>query len=152
MKSAAVLLIALTAAGLGKASLGLDAETYSAFRDRYEYSVPAHAKWELIGEWEYPGRTPDKIGHFTTSIVKVGGKFVDIQGANIPGDCCAWPRGILLVQGLDGTFFNPISGALYAITSGGSLRVVKGSGSIKVVARTASNDSMLKAGQDMEWR
>ncbi|KFN41345.1 hypothetical protein N789_05580 [Arenimonas oryziterrae DSM 21050 = YC6267] len=108
---------------------------------RYLYTIPSSEKWELVGEWEYPGKTQEIMSHYTTSIVKVRGNYVGIYSGDVLGGCCFWPQGALLVRGVEGAYFNPITEDVYTINSDGSLRIIGRDGLITIAQQTPAEES-----------
>jgi hypothetical protein len=115
----------------------------SNFYDRYLYTIPKHEKWELVGEWEYPGKDEPRPFRYTTSIVKVRGNYVEIYSGDVLSGCCFWPQGYLLVRGEDGAFFNALTEVIYSIQPDGSLTVVSKDGKVTKATRTTPDQSFV---------
>jgi hypothetical protein len=113
---------------------------------RYHYAVPEGAQWELVGEWEFPGKL-NFFQHYTTSVIKVDRDYVEIYSGTLVAGCCFWPYGTRLETQSANTFFNALTGNLYVINADGSLVVRKPDGSTMNVGRTAKEDSLAKS-----WR
>ena len=117
--------------------------TISQSTDRpFYYTIPTGARWELVGEWEYPGED-DSLLRYTTSIVRVDHTYVEIYSGTLIGGCCFWPQGIKLERKAAGTYWNPLMMTTYSIGDDASLTVTKRDGHAVVAQRTPANKSFV---------